>query len=138
MNILGIDIGITNTKVVECDSNLEIISKHIIKEKDVEKILNKFDTSNIDKVVITGVGANGICPSKRINNIPIIKEEEFVSSAKGGLFLANKTEAVIINMGTGTSFIEAGRNGIKHLGGTGVGGRNIRRTLPTLFKYELI
>lgn len=40
---------------------------------------------------------------------------------KVGLELSKKEEAIIISVGTGTAFVRANKNDIKHIGGTGVG-----------------
>jgi len=40
----------------------------------------------------------------------------------GGLFLSNLSNALIISMGTGTALVKADQKGVRHIGGTGVGG----------------
>jgi type II pantothenate kinase len=40
----------------------------------------------------------------------------------GGLALAQLEEALVVNMGTGTTYIDASSEGMRHLGGTGIGG----------------
>jgi type II pantothenate kinase len=43
----------------------------------------------------------------------------------GGMFLAGRENIIITNIGTGTAIIDAGKENISHLGGSGVGGGTI-------------
>lgn len=124
MSIIGIDIGSSTTKIIEYAED-KIINKDIILNKDVEEILEEFLNKNnikaekIERIIVTGIGANKLENNKY--NIPIDIVEEFKAIAAGGLYLADKKEAVIVSIGTGTAFIKVNQNEIKHLGGTGVG-----------------
>ena len=67
-----------------------------------------------------------------IFGIPTEKINEVIAIGIGGLFLAHKEAGlppekpiIITNIGTGTLLIEASREKIAHLGGTGVGGGTI-------------
>ena len=53
------------------------------------------------------------------------KIDEINAIGIGGMFLSKKESVVIANIGTGTSIIEATREKITHLGGTGIGGGTI-------------
>ena len=121
-SILGIDIGSSTTKIIEY-KNEEIhkktIVRHIFSEKDIDKFLEENNIENIEKIVLTGIGADKIKVEKY--NIPIEKVEEFDAISKGGLYLSNKEKAIIVSVGTGTALIQATKDGCKHLGGTGVG-----------------
>lgn len=127
MNIIGIDLGTSATKIVECDSNLNLINKMILSEKSFYKAIDIFmDTYNlsfdkIEKIILTGVGSSKIS-DKTIKNIELVKINEFVSTATGGIHLSNKKSAIIISIGTGTAFISVQDNKIMHLGGSGLGG----------------
>ena len=124
MSIIGIDIGSSTTKIIEYDEE-KIINKNIIQNKDIEQILEEFlnknniNTKQIEKIVVTGIGADKLKNNKY--NIPIYVVEEFKAIAEGGLYLSGKKEALIVSIGTGTAFVKANQNEIKHLGGTGVG-----------------
>ena len=134
MNVIGIDLGASLAKVIECDKNLNIIHKmcrvracSALPEKEINILLEKFieefniNMENIERIILTGVGAPAHrCPE--IKEIPAIKIDEFPSIAEGGLCLANKHDAIIASVGTGTAFICAQDNNRRHLGGTGVGG----------------
>lgn len=121
-SIIGVDIGSSTTKIVEF-KNEKIISKKILRKKYDKKELEKFceinNIKNIEKIVFTGIGADKI--NQNDYTLPIEKVEEFTAIATGGLYLSQKTNAIIVSVGTGTAVIEAQSGNIKHLGGTGVG-----------------
>ena len=127
MNIIGMDLGTSLAKVIECDEQGNLINKMLLGEKDAKKALdifissNNIDISNAETIVLTGVGSSKINDEK-IKGIKVVKENEFLCIAKGGLELSQKQEAIIASMGTGTAFIRVQGNDIRHLGGTGVGG----------------
>lgn len=130
--ILGIDIGGSTTKIVGIKGG-QIIEPLTVEAKDpvasasgaLGKFLNvnKLRLENIEKVIITGVGASFI--SDELLGLPVEKIEEFKALGYGGLFLSGLKKAIIISMGTGTAFVKANKACIQHLGGTGVGGGTI-------------
>ena len=122
MNIVGIDVGSSTTKIIFYSNNKilykKIIRKSYVKE-EFDKFLSENNINNIDKIVFTGIGADKI--NENEYKYKIEKVAEFEAIAKGGLYLGDKEEAIIISVGTGTAFIKASKESIKHLGGTGVG-----------------
>lgn len=127
--IIGIDIGGSTTKIVGY-VNGEIISPLIVKATEpIASIYgafgkfistNKLTLGDIDRVMITGVGAYFI--TDRIYGIPTGRVDEFLAVGIGGQFLSGLSKAIIVSMGTGTALVIADGNKIKHLGGTGIGG----------------
>lgn len=122
MSIIGIDIGTSTTKIVEVkDGN--IISRAIVRGKYSKEIYKEFvennKIENVEKIVFTGIGADKIDIAEYTENTHIV--DEFTSIAKGALALADKTEALVVSVGTGTAFINVTDGEIKHLGGTGLG-----------------
>lgn len=127
--IIGIDIGGSTTKIVGLD-DMTIVNPLLVKATDpiasVYGAFGKFLSANslslndISRIMITGVGSSFI--SSRIHGIPTGKIDEFIAIGRGGLFLSKLTNAIIVSMGTGTAFIKADTNVVKHLGGSGVGG----------------
>ena len=137
MSIIGIDIGSSTTKIIEYAEN-KIINKDIVTNKDVEQILEEFNNNNInikqiEKIVVTGIGADKLKNNKY--NIPIDVVEEFKAIAAGGLYLSDKKEALIVSIGTGTAFVRANKNEIKHIGGTGVGAGTLFNICKGMKKY---
>ena len=73
--------------------------------------------------MLTGVGSSLF--KENIYGIPTHKVDEFKAIGLGGLALSNKKEGLIISMGTGTAFVRADKDGIRHIGGSGVGGGTV-------------
>lgn len=136
-NIIGIDVGGSTTKIVgfrTVDDKKELISPLFVRATDpitsIYGAFGKFTTENnlslddIDRVMVTGVGATHM--QKPIYSLNSKKVPEFDAAGIGGLYLSGLNEAVIVSMGTGTALVHAKKNGnnieINYLGGTGVGG----------------
>lgn len=127
--IIGIDVGGSTTKIVGLHRN-EIFGELLVKAGDpIASIygafgkflsVNKLILSDIEKIVITGVGSSYL--TQNVYDIHTIKVDEFSAIGTGGLFLSGLEKAVIVSMGTGTTFVMADKSGVKHIGGTGVGG----------------
>jgi type II pantothenate kinase len=145
---IGIDIGGSTTKIVGFQ-NGKIIDPLTVEANDpiasasgaLGKFLsvNKLSLSNIDQVIMTGVGASFI--NDDLLGLPVEKIEEFKALGYGGLFLSGLSKAIIVSMGTGTAFVKANESCIQHLGGTGVGGGTIlglSKTMVNLTNFENI
>lgn len=127
--IIGIDIGGSTTKIIGFD-NPKIFSPLLVRATDpiasvygaFGKFLNanNLDLSDIERIMVTGVGSSYI--TARLYGIPTGKIDEFQSIGTGGLFLSGLNNAIIVSMGTGTAFVKADQTGVRHIGGTGVGG----------------
>lgn len=127
--VLGIDIGGSTTKIIGYRDG-EIFSPFMVKASDPRaslygafgKFLNEngLTLSDIESVMITGVGSEN-CRTE-IFGVKTQRIEEFRAVGRGGLFLSGLDSAVVVSMGTGTAFVSASSNGIRHLGGTGIGG----------------
>lgn len=127
--IIGIDIGGSTTKIIGFDGNA-IFSPLLVKATDpiasvygaFGKFLNanRLELKDIERIMVTGVGSSFI--ETRLYGIPTGKVDEFRAIGMGGLFLSQLTNAIIISMGTGTAFVKADNKGVRHIGGTGVGG----------------
>lgn len=127
--IIGIDIGGSTTKIVGFDQGT-IFSPLLVTATDpiasmygaFGKFLdiNRLGIEAIERIMVTGVGASHI--SGKIYGIPTGKVDEFRAIGMGGLFLSHVKNAIIVSMGTGTAFVKADQHGVRHIGGTGVGG----------------
>ena len=135
--VIGIDIGGSTTKIVgirKQNGIPELIEPLFVRATDaitsVYGAFGKFtmqnglDLCDIDKVLMTGVGASFI--NKPIYSLNCQNVSEFKSVGLGGLYLSGLDEAIVVSMGTGTALIHAKKqsDGTKteYLGGTGVGG----------------
>ena len=129
--IIGIDIGGSTTKIVGFDTAGNLIAPLFVKADDpitsIYGAFGKFLVTNslaltdIEKVMITGVGSSYI--TKPIYDLPYERIEEFKANGLGGLYLSGLNEAIITSCGTGTAMVYAAKdNEPLYLGGTGVGG----------------
>jgi len=130
--IIGIDIGSTTTKAVSLEEG-KLDKK--IKTKAMDAITsatgafgkmlveNGIKLSEITRIMITGAGATKI--EGDLFGIPTEKVNEINAIGTGGMFLSGKDSIVITNIGTGTAIIEASKDKIIHLGGSGLGGGTI-------------
>ena len=137
-NVIGIDVGGSMTKIVGFKINdngsNELISPLFVRATDpitsIYGAFGKFTAENslaladIDRVMITGVGATHM--QQPIYSLDCHTVPEFSAAALGGLYLSDLDEAIIVSMGTGTALVHAKKEGnstsINYLGGTGVGG----------------
>ncbi len=129
--VIGIDIGGSTTKIVGFDAQRNLIAPICVTANDpVTSIYgafgkfteaNNLELSDIEKVMITGVGSSFI--SKPIYNLNCEATPEFRGIGLGGLYLSGFKDAIIVSMGTGTALVHAvdGKAPV-YLGGTGVGG----------------
>ena len=130
--IIGIDIGSTTTKAVSLE-NGRVIKKIKTKAEDAltsatgalgkMTVENGIRMSEITRIMITGAGATKIAGD--LFGLPTEKVTEITAIGTGGMFLSGKDNIVIANIGTGTAIIEAKKDKIIHLGGSGVGGGTI-------------
>ena len=129
--VIGIDIGGSTTKIVGFDHDNNLIEPMFVTADDpitsIYGAFGKFTDKNalgledIDKVMITGVGASYV--NKPIYNLKCEHTPEFRGIGLGGLYLSGLDEAIIVSLGTGTALVYA-KKGCEpvYLGGTGVGG----------------
>ena len=127
--IVGLDIGGSTTKIVGMrDGN--IIAREIVRAADpvtsafgaVGKLINDHSISvnDIERINITGVGSG--FPQAPILGIKTVVVEEFRATGLGGLYLSGLDHAVVVSMGTGTAYLEASKDSVRHIIGSGVGG----------------
>lgn len=127
--IIGIDIGGSTTKIVGFEDG-GLLSPLLVRATDpiasiygaFGKFLsnNRMMLSDIERVMVTGVGASFI--TDRIYGIPTGKVDEFRAIGRGGLFLTSLNKAIIVSMGTGTALVYADEDEVRHMGGSGIGG----------------
>lgn len=132
--VIGIDVGGSTTKIVGFRDNgekRELISPQFVKANDpltaTYGAFGKFTDENgikiseIDKVLMTGVGASHV--KHDLYGIECVRVPEFDCIGRGGLYLSGLNRALVVSMGTGTAIVHATKGGVmEYLGGTGVGG----------------
>ena len=134
--IIGIDIGSTITKAVAIENGAVIKQ---VKTKAMDAVTsaagafgkmlveNGIKISDIEKIKITGAGASRIVrtESEGLFGVDTRRVDEIIAIGIGGMFQSGKDNIIIANVGTGTAVIEARKDTITHLGGSGVGGGTI-------------
>ena len=135
--VIGIDIGGSTTKNVGFRAERgkqTLIEPLFVRATDAITSVygafgkftmqNNLDLSDIDRVLMTGVGSSFI--DKPLYGLDCRKVSEFQCVGLGGLYLSELDEAIVVSMGTGTALIHATKKGdateTEYLGGTGVGG----------------
>ena len=152
-NVIGIDVGGSTTKIVgfrKGDGNDELITPFLVRATDpitsIYGAFGRFTSQNglslgeIDKVMVTGVGATHM--QQPIYDLKCQSVPEFSAVGLGGLYLSGLDEAIIVSMGTGTAIVHAKREGkqtkIDYLGGTGVGGGTLLGLVRKMTGVETI
>ena len=132
--IIGIDVGGSTTKIVGFDTTnggRELIEPLFVRAADpITSVygafgkftdINALTLSDIDKVMITGVGSSYV--KKDIYSLNCHILPEFDCIGLGGLYLCSYDKAIIASLGTGTALVYAEKGSRPlYLGGTGVGG----------------
>lgn len=131
--VIGIDVGGSTTKIVGYTDGGQLVSMLKVEAADpmtsaygaLGKFINEngLALSDVQQIILTGVGSSLF--QKDIYGIATSKVDEFKAIGLGGLALSGKKEGLIVSMGTGTAFVRAGKDGICHIGGSGVGGGTV-------------
>ena len=142
--VIGIDVGISTTKIVGIDSNGEVISPIRIRATDPVTSLygafgkylydNKIQLNDVEQVMLTGVGSAYI--NTPIYGLPTSKAEEFLSDGLGARYETNIDRMIVVSMGTGTSIVKCDGSEIKHIGGIGIGGGTLQGLSRLLLKTD--
>ena len=131
--IIGIDVGISTTKIVGLSEGRVISPIRITAADQVTSLYGAFgkflhdnhiELSDVEQVMVTGVGSAYI--DKNIYGIPTNKVDEFVADGLGARFESGLDKAIVVSMGTGTSFVQCEGDEIHHIGGIGIGGGTLQ------------
>ena len=127
--IVGLDVGGSTTKIVGMKDGI-IVAKCIVKAADpvtsafgaLGRMIdeNKLKLSDVERINITGVGAS--FPDGDLLGIKTYRVTEFLATGLGGLYLSNLDRAIVVSMGTGTAYLDAKKDEVRHIIGSGVGG----------------
>jgi len=124
---LGIDIGASNTKIVALDDQKQVLHRLLLPHaKDATPIAERILTCmplgkhTVCSIALTGVGAYQM--PQILFGIPLIRVHEFQATGLGGTTLSGLSDALVVSMGTGTSFVHAKGGNYRHIIGSGVGG----------------
>ena len=142
--VIGIDVGISTTKIVGIVEQGKVLSPIRIKATDPVTSLygacgkflyvNKIQLQDIEKVMLTGVGSAYI--NEPIYNLPTEKAEEFIADGLGARYETKLDRMIVVSMGTGTSIVKCDGEDIKHIGGIGIGGGTLQGLSRLLLKTD--
>lgn len=142
--VIGIDVGISTTKIVGIEEKGMVISPIRIKATDPITSLygafgkylhdNKIKLDEIEHVMLTGVGAAYI--DEHIYGLPTSKSEEFIADGLGAKYESKLDRMIVVSMGTGTSLVKCDGENIKHIGGIGIGGGTLAGLSRIMLKTD--
>ena len=142
--VIGIDVGISTTKIVGIDEKGMVISPIRIKATDPITSLygafgkylhdNKIKLDEIEHVMLTGVGTAYI--DENIYGLPTSKSEEFIADGLGAKYESKLDRMIVVSMGTGTSLVKCDGENIKHIGGIGIGGGTLAGLSRIMLKTD--
>lgn len=142
--VIGIDVGISTTKIVGIDERGMVISPIRIKATDPITSLygafgkylhdNKIKLDEVEHVMLTGVGAAYI--DEHIYGLPTSKSEEFIADGLGAKYESKLDRMIVVSMGTGTSLVKCDGENIKHIGGIGIGGGTLAGLSRIMLKTD--
>ena len=130
---MGIDVGISTTKIVGLKEGRVMSPIRITAADQVTSLYgafgkylhdNKIELKDVERVMVTGVGASYV--NEPIYGIPTQKVDEFIADGLGARFESGLTKAIVVSMGTGTSFVQCDGDDIRHIGGIGIGGGTLQ------------
>ncbi len=141
--VIGIDVGISTTKIVGVTDG-KVISPFRIKATDPVTALygafgkylydNKIELTEVERVMVTGVGSAYI--DKPIYGIPTFHADEFLADGLGARYESKLDRMIVVSMGTGTSLVKCDRGEINHIGGIGIGGGTLNGLSRLLLKTD--
>ncbi|MDE6150454.1 MAG: pantothenate kinase, partial [Prevotella sp.] len=127
--VIGIDVGISTTKIVGIRDG-KVISPIRIKATDPVTSLygafgkyineNNLTLCDIEHVMLTGVGAAYI--KGDIYGLPTDRTDEFVADGLGAQYESGLDRMIVVSMGTGTTLVKYDNGAVQHIGGIGIGG----------------
>ena len=142
--VIGIDVGISTTKLVGVNADGVVISPIRIKATDPITSLygafgkylhdNRVRLEDVEHVMLTGVGAAYI--DEDIYGLPTSKSEEFVADGLGARYESKLDRMIVVSMGTGTSLVKCEGDDIRHIGGIGIGGGTLAGLSRIMLKTD--
>ncbi|MBQ6080678.1 MAG: type II pantothenate kinase [Muribaculaceae bacterium] len=148
--IIGIDAGISSTKIIGLENGKCIMAPMSIAASDATspicEVLNQYLLENnlslgeVEHVMLTGVGASNVKEHLHLRNVTIV--DEFKANGLGARFDSGLDQFIVVSMGTGTSLVRVDGDEISHIGGIGMGGGTLlglsKLLLHTSDIHELI
>ena len=131
--IIGIDVGISTTKIVGLRDGKPTAPIRITAADPITSLYGAFGKylhdnnimlGNVEHVMLTGVGAAYV--KNDVYGLATSRCDEFVADALGARYESHIDHAIVVSMGTGTSFVMCDGDEIRHIGGIGIGGGTLQ------------
>jgi type II pantothenate kinase len=131
--VIGIDVGISTTKIVGIRDGKITAPIRITATDPITSLYGAFgkylhdngiELKEVEQVMVTGVGSSYI--NEPVYGLPTGKTDEFIADGLGARFESGLTKAIVVSMGTGTSFVQCCGDDIRHIGGIGIGGGTLQ------------
>ena len=131
--IIGIDVGISTTKIVGLRDGKPSAPIRITAADPITSLYGAFGKylhdnnirlEEVEHVMLTGVGAAYV--KNDVYGVQTSRCDEFIADALGARFESKLDHVIVVSMGTGTSFVMADGDEIRHIGGIGIGGGTLQ------------
>jgi type II pantothenate kinase len=131
--IIGIDVGISTTKIVGLRDGRVTAPIRITAADPITSLYGAFgkylhdnnvEIGEVEHVMLTGVGAAYV--KSDVYNVPTTRVDEFMADALGARYESKLDHAIVVSMGTGTSFVMCHGDEMAHIGGIGIGGGTLQ------------
>lgn len=131
--IIGIDVGISTTKIVGLRDGKPTAPIRITAVDPITSLYgafgkylhdNNINLGDVEHVMLTGVGAAYV--RNDVYGVATSRVDEFIADALGARYESKIDNAIVVSMGTGTSFVMCHGDDIRHIGGIGIGGGTLQ------------
>ena len=131
--IIGIDVGISTTKIVGLKDGKPTAPIRITAADPITSLYGAFgkylhdndlQLEEVEHVMLTGVGAAYV--KGDVYGVNTSRCDEFVADALGARYESHLDHAIVVSMGTGTSFVMCRGDEFSHIGGIGIGGGTLQ------------
>lgn len=131
--IIGIDVGISTTKIVGLKDGKPTAPIRITAADPITSLYGAFgkylhdndlQLEEVEHVMLTGVGAAYV--KGDVYGVKTSRCDEFVADALGARYESHLDHAIVVSMGTGTSFVMCQGDEFSHIGGIGIGGGTLQ------------
>ena len=131
--IIGIDVGISTTKIVGLIDGKPSAPIRITAADPITSLYgafgkylhdNNLQLEEIEHVMLTGVGAAYV--KGDVYGVKTSRCDEFVADALGARYESRLDHAIVVSMGTGTSLVMCHGDEFRHIGGIGIGGGTLQ------------
>ncbi len=144
--VIGIDVGISTTKIVGIARGSGLVSPIRIKANDPVTSLygafgkflhdNRVPLDDVDCVMVTGVGAGYI--EDNVYGLPTQRVDEFIADGLGARYAKYHDNMIVVSMGTGTSLVLCQGEHIARLGGLALGGGTLMGLARVMLRTDNI